>query len=89
MQNSLDFGFFTTSSGAIDRDRIPMPKRRTLTIFAGIAASFAGFAGMIIFLSVNKIVRIEMAILMFVALFGLYIGFGILIAVYRLVSKLE
>jgi hypothetical protein len=30
-----------------------------------------------------------MAILMLVALFGMYLGFGILIAVYRLISKLE
>ena len=66
-----------------------MPKRGTLKVVAGIAASFIGLAGMIIFLSVNKIVSVEMAILMLVALFGLYVGFGILIAVYRLIGKLE
>ena len=75
--------------GVIDRDRIPMPKRGTLKVVAGIAASFTGLAGIIIFLSIKKIVSFEMTILMLVALFGLYIGFGILIAVYRLVSKLE
>lgn len=73
----------------IARDRILMPKRGTLKIVAGIAASFTGVAGIIIFLSVNKIISFEMTILMLVALFGLYIGFGILIAVYRLISKLE
>ena len=66
-----------------------MPKRGTLKVVAGIAALFTGLAGIIIFLSVNKIVSFEMTILMLVALFGLYIGFGILIAVYRLISKLE
>ncbi len=66
-----------------------MPKRGTLKIVAGIAASFTGVAGIIIFLSVNKIISFEMTILMLVTLFGLYIGFGILIAVYRLISKLE
>ena len=66
-----------------------MPKRGTLKVIAGVAFSFTGLAGMIIFLSLNKIVSSEMAILMLVALSGLYIGFGILIAVYRLVSKLE
>jgi hypothetical protein len=73
----------------IARDRILMPKRGTLKIVAGIAASFTGVAGIIIFLSVNKIISFEMTILMLVTLFGLDIGFGILIAVYRLISKLE
>ena len=73
----------------IARDRILMPKRGTLKIVAGIAASFTGVAGIIIFLSVNKIISFEMTILMLVTLFGLYIGFGILIAVYRLISKLD
>ena len=66
-----------------------MPKRGTLIVVAGIATSFIGLAGLVILLSVNKIVSFEMSILMLVALFGLYIGFGILIAVYRLVSKLK
>ena len=66
-----------------------MPKRRTLIAVAGIAASFVGLVGVIIFLLVNKIVSFAMAMLMLVALFGLYIGFGILIAVYRLIGKLE
>ena len=66
-----------------------MPKRGTLKAVASIAISFASLVGMTILLWVNKIVSAEMAGLMLVALFGLYIGFGILIAVYRLISKLE
>jgi hypothetical protein len=66
-----------------------MPKRGTLIAVAGIAASFVGLVGVIIFLLVAKIVSVAMAKLMLVALFGLYIGFGILIAVYRLIDKLE
>ena len=66
-----------------------MPKNRALKVVAGIAASFAGLVGTIIFLSVAKIVSFEMAMLMFVALLGLYIGFGVLIAVYRLIGKLD
>ena len=66
-----------------------MPKRKTLIAVAGIAASFVGLAGVIIFLLANKIVSFVMAMLMLVALFGLYIGFGILIAVYRFIDKLE
>jgi hypothetical protein len=66
-----------------------MPRNRTLKVAAGIAASFIGLAGAIIFLSEAKIISFEMAKLMLVALFGMYFGFGILIAVYRFISKLE
>ena len=66
-----------------------MPRNRTLKVVAGIAASFAGLVGMIIFLSEMKIISIEMAKLMLVALLGMYVGFGILIAVYRLIGKLK
>jgi len=66
-----------------------MPIRRTLIAVAGIAASFVGLVGVIIFLLANKIVSFALAMLMLVALFGLYVGFGILIAVYRFIGKLE
>lgn len=66
-----------------------MPKRGTLKTVAVIAVSFAAFVGTTVFLWANKIVSPAMATLMLVALFGLYFGFGILIAVYRLVSKLD
>jgi len=66
-----------------------MPKNRTLKVVAGIAASFIGLAGTIIYLSAAQIISLGMAILMLVALVGMYVGFGILIAVYRLISKLE
>ncbi len=66
-----------------------MPKHRTLKVVAGIAASFIGLGGVIIFLSEAKIITFGTAILMLVALFAMYVGFGILIAVYRLIDKLE
>jgi hypothetical protein len=66
-----------------------MPKNRTLKVVAGIAASFIGLVGTIIFLLENRIISFEMALLMFVALLAMYVGFGILIAVYRLMGKLE
>ena len=56
---------------------------------AGIAASFAGLLGTIIFLSVMNIISFEMAKLMLAALVAMYIGFGILIAIYRFIGKLE
>ena len=66
-----------------------MSKNRTLKVVAGIAASFTGLVGAIIFLLEAKIISFEMAMLMLVALLGMYLGFGVLIAVYRLVGKLE
>jgi hypothetical protein len=66
-----------------------MPKNRTLKVVAGIAGSFAGLVGTIIFLAEKKIISFEMGILMLVGLLAMYVGFGILIAVYRLMGKLE
>jgi hypothetical protein len=66
-----------------------MPKNRALKVVAGIAASFIALAGTIIFLLIAKIINPGVAMLMLVALVGLYVGFGILIAVYRLISKLD
>ena len=66
-----------------------MPKNRTVKIAAGIAASFIGLAGTIIFLAGAEIISLGMAKLMLVALVGMYVGFGILIAVYRLIGKLD
>lgn len=65
-----------------------MPKNRTLTVVAGIAGSFAGLVGTDILLLKMKIISFEMAMLVLVALLGIYIGFGILVAVYRLIGKL-
>ena len=66
-----------------------MPRNRTLKIVAGIVVSFTALAVTIVLLSRSKIISFEVAILMLVALVGMYLGFGILIAVYRLISKLE
>jgi hypothetical protein len=66
-----------------------MPKNATPKIAVGIAASFTGLAGAIIFLLVTKTVSAQMGILMLVASVGMHLGFGILIAVYRLIAKLE
>jgi hypothetical protein len=66
-----------------------MPKNRTLKVVAGIAASLIGLVGTIIFLLERKVISAEMASLMLVALLAMYVGFGVLIAVYRLVDKLK
>jgi hypothetical protein len=66
-----------------------MPRTKTLKVVAGIAASFVGLAATVILLAVMEIVSFEIAKLMLVALLAMYVGFGFLIAVYRLISKLE
>ena len=65
------------------------PLNTTLKVVAGIAASFIVLAGTIIFLSEAEIIGFEMSILMLVALLGMYVGIGILIAFYRLIGKLD
>jgi xanthosine utilization system XapX-like protein len=66
-----------------------MPRNRTLKVVAGIVISFTGLVVTILLLSEAKIISFAMAMLMLVALLGMYIGFGILIAIYRLIGKLE
>ena len=66
-----------------------MPRSRTLKVVAGIAASFTVLVGAIILLLEMKIISVEMAKLMLVALLAIYVGFGILIAIYRLIARLD
>jgi len=51
--------------------------------------SFTGLAGVIIFLLVRETITVQMALLMLVGLVAMYVGFGILVAVWRLIGKLE
>jgi len=66
-----------------------MAMNSSLKIALGMAALFTGLAGAVILLMVNRVISIQVALLMLVALLGMYVGFGILILVYRLISKLE
>ncbi len=66
-----------------------MSRSRTLKVVAGIAASFTALVGAIILLLEMKIISVEMAKLMLVALLAMYVGFGILIAIYRLIARLD
>ena len=66
-----------------------MPTNRTPKLIVGFVASFMGLAGVIIFLLATKIVSVQVGILMLVASVGMHLGFGILLAVYRLIGKLE
>ncbi len=57
--------------------------------FILVPVSFLALIGVIVHLTMNDVVTPQMGLLLGVALFGCYVGFGILIAVYRLINKLD
>ena len=63
--------------------------RRNSKVVAGLVALFTALVVAILFLAVEKKITGTLAMLMFIALLGMYVGFGFLIAVYRFVAKLE
>ena len=66
-----------------------MRKHKTLKVVAAIAVSFIALAGTIVLLAQTGTVSAEMAKLMLAALLAIYIGFGFLIALYRLIDMME
>ena len=62
---------------------------RRLKVTGAIVGSFAALIAVIATLASERILSPQEAGLMSVALFGMYVGFGILIAVYRLMNKLD
>ena len=58
-------------------------------IAAGVGGSFAAILAVVGWLAARQIVTPQMAVLLGVATFGLYVGFGILIAVFRMINRLE
>ena len=66
-----------------------MPNIRTRWVVAALISLFFGVVATIVLLRMNNAISGAMALLMLVGSAGLYVGFGILFAVYRLVRKLE
>lgn len=66
-----------------------MASKKTLAVVLGSVVSFLGLIVVIVMLLANRVVTVQMATLMLIGLLGLYVGFGILIAIYRLVAKLD
>ena len=67
----------------------PVKKSKNLMILAGIVITFTGLAFLIVFLAQAGVITVALALLMLVALVGIYFGFGILIAAHLMVSKLD
>ena len=66
-----------------------MRNKKTLIVLLLVGGTLVALALLIVALVVNGVVYPQQGLLMLVALFGMYVGFGILIAIYRLVAKLE
>ena len=66
-----------------------MSRLKKLKTASLVVGSFLGFFAVIYFLAQRQILTPQQAGLMAVALFGMYLGFGVLILVYRLMDKLE
>jgi hypothetical protein len=66
-----------------------MAKNTALRTAALVAVSFTALAIGVIVLLGKHVITFQMALLMLVALLGLYLGFGVLIAVYRFTDKLK
>ncbi len=60
-----------------------------LKIAAGIAVSLLGWGGLILYFARSGVLTPAEAGLMFIAVIGMYVGFGTLIGVYRFINKLE
>jgi hypothetical protein len=63
--------------------------KKKLKIAAAISLSFTGIVVLIMTLLIKGVITFQLALLMLVALLGLYFGFGVLIVLYRFVSRLE
>ncbi len=66
-----------------------MAKRKSILIALSIVLSYLALIAIDLTLLANEILTPQQAGLMAVMLFGMYVGFGILIAVFRLINKLD
>ncbi len=66
-----------------------MTKSRALLLAVGIMFALFAIIGLIVYLVRARVITFEMGLLMLVALLGFYIGFGVLIFVYRMVDRLK
>lgn len=64
-------------------------KGRRWLVAAGVGASFLTILALVGWLAAREVVTPQMAVLLGITAFGLYVGFGILIAVFRMINRLE
>jgi len=73
----------------MDKKQVPGKKTKKVLIFCSVILSFIGFSALIILLARTGVIAIALAVLLLVALVGIYCGFGILIGAHLVVRKLE
>ena len=66
-----------------------MPVSKALKTAATIGFLFFALVAVILFMLIKRVISVEMAMLMFVGMLGLYVGFGVLVAVYRFIGRLK
>jgi len=66
-----------------------MSDKKKLKIAAAVSLSFTGIVVLVMVMLVKGVITFQMALLMLVALLGLYFGFGVLIFLYRFVERLK
>lgn len=66
-----------------------MPARSKIKVGCLTLLSFVGLVGIVIYLFGAGVLTRTQGFLMVVMLFGMYVGFGILIVSYRFVTKLD
>lgn len=66
-----------------------MANNSTLKIAAAVAGSFTALCVVVLYLMLRRTISFQLALLMLVALVGLYFGFGVLVLVYRFTSRLK
>ena len=66
-----------------------MSDKKKLKIAALVSLSFTGIVVLVMALLVKGVITFQLALLMLVALLGLYFGFGVLIFLYRFVDRLK
>jgi len=66
-----------------------MSDKKKLKIAAAVSLSFTGIVVVVMALLAEGVITFQMALLMLVALLGLYFGFGVLIFLYRFVDRLK
>jgi len=64
-------------------------RHRTLKIALGVSGSFTALVAFVMWLLVSGRITYQLALLMLVGLLGLYVGLGVLFAVYRFIDTLE
>jgi len=67
----------------------PTPRRRRWRAALGVGGSFLGLAAILVWLAASGRIPGPTALLLLGTLTGIYVGVGVLVAVYRLVQHLE